>query len=211
MSSSGKINSLCFQRIGYNLCILTVICNIFLNLFLSFFREYSLSTPLNNVWHTVEFRGLSSQPHFVDMHSVINKLLRNYCITASCTGKACRFGERTKFNRTLFGTFDFKDTARKIFIFDKAFICCIIKYYCIIFQSIINPFFESLFCIDGSCRVVWRADINYIRFYVFIRHGEEIVCLICISKNNFSSCHNICIYINGIHGIRNKNCVILIK
>ena len=195
-----------------NTCIFLIVSNAFTALFNAFFAEYSLCTALDNVRNSIELSGLATQPHFVQFHFLAafgftNQCMRNNGITATGTGKAGSLGQRAQLNSAFFSILDNENAARNCRISYICFISSIVQNNSIVFQCISNPFFQLLFGISRTGRVVRRAQINYVSLYIFVRHRQEIIFRLAFHINNVTAAHNVGIQIYRVYRIRNQDSV----
>ena len=150
------------------------------------------------------------------------QILRYYRIAKTNSRKACIFGEGMQFDRTGSCPFTFINTVWYIVLTDISFICRIINDHTAMLICIINPFLQLRLCDRGTGRIVWKAQINDIRYFLWqlrckiifcgtwhIDHIAPCFCLRIILA--CSSCHNIGIYINRINRVTDSDLVILGK
>ena len=200
----------------HNASVFLVISNVFTTLSNTFFTEYSFCTTLDNVGNAVEFSGLTTKPHFVKVHffagsSFAYQSVGHNGVTATSTGKACSFGQGAQLDGTFFSAFHTEDAARNGRVRNESFVSSIIKNYCIIFASISNPSFQLFFGVSSTSRIVRRAQVHNISFYVIVRHRQEVVFRSALHIDNLTTTHNVGIQVNRINRIRNQDGISVIK
>ena len=184
---------------------------------------YSFARTLNDVRSTVELGSVTTCPETVQGHSVsILKVLRDHGITETRSGKAGILGEAAKLNGTGSRAFTLIDGVRNAFFTDICLISSIVDDHCMILICIIHPLLQLCLGDRGTGRIIREAEIDQIRYFrrklgcipVCCRTGHvdhiapETCCLVIGSR---TSCHNICIYINGINRIAYCDPCILCK
>ena len=65
-----------------------------------------------------------------------------------------------KFDGALASTTNLVDAVRDVVILDERMVGGIIEDERVMFQSVVDPFAQFLLADDGSCRVVWVAEID---------------------------------------------------
>ena len=206
------LNANLIKASHHDTCVFLIVSNIFATLFDALFAEYSLCTALDNIRNAVELSGLTTQPHFVQLHFLAafgftNQCMRNNGVTATGTGKARSLGQRAQLDSAFFSIFDNENAARNCRIGYICFISSIVQNNSIIFQCISNPLFQLLFGISRTGRVVRRTQINYVSLYIFVRHRQEIIFRLAFHINNVTAAHNVSIQIYRVYRIRNQDSV----
>ena len=198
------------EALHHNASVFLVISNIFAAFLHALRAVSSLSATLHDVGHAIELGGLAAQPHLVQLQlaaigGFANQCLGHNGVATASAGEATGFGHGAQLDGAFFSILDYENAARNSRVSYECFISSIIEDYCIIFQSISNPFFQLLLSICSTGGVIRRAQINNICLHIIIRHGQKVVFGATSHENNLATAHNIGVQIYGINRVRNQN------
>ena len=145
------------------------------------------------------------------MQAAAHQRLRHYGIAAPRPRKARRFGKRTEFDGAGLGAVYLVDAVGHVPVRDEALISRVEQQHRAALIRIIHPRLKLIPAVRRACGVVGAAQVNQVRLYICLRHGQKTVFPRGRRIHDTPSGHHIGIHIDRIHGVGHKDGIVYIE
>ena len=158
---------------------------------------------MHYIGYPVELGGLTAQPELINAYAFPIQFHGHNSVAAAGAGKARGFGKGAYLYGACARALYFIDGAGQVALY-KGLIGGVKEDYGVSGVGIVYPGFKLLTVVYCAGGIIGRADIYYVRLYVFIRKGKEAVFAVGVYVIYRSAVHYVDVYICRIYRVGDK-------